>query len=94
MAEEAAEVLRMPPIAGARAEAVLDELGGARDEDGAGAEGIIPPLVTYQLGLGVETTHDRISASYPSPREFVSQNFFSHCKNSRLSCILHLLLSA
>jgi hypothetical protein len=30
---------------------------------------------------------------YSSPRELLSQNFFIHWRNSRLSCILHLSVS-
>lgn len=40
--------------------------------------------------IGRRATHDRPTASYASPRAFVSQNFLSHWRNSRLSCILHL----
>lgn len=44
------------------------------------------------LSVVVETTetYARSTALYSSPREFESQYFFIHCRNSRLSCILHL----
>lgn len=38
----------------------------------------------------LEITYARSTALYSSPREFESQYFFIHCRNSRLSCILHL----
>ena len=41
-----------------------------------------------------DDTHDRASASYPALRSDPSHNFFIHWQNSRLSCILHLYISA
>lgn len=45
---------------------------------------------TAQRPSGRRETYARSTALYSSPREFESQYFFIHCRNSRLSCILHL----